>query len=65
MVISIRARLTLYFTVLFGVIVVGLAVASYLLISRDLYSKLDDPERAAESYESAMESHRTNGDFLG
>src|SRR5579875_777529 len=37
----IRARLTLFFTVMFGVIVVVLATGAYLLIRSDLYGKLD------------------------
>src|ERR1700719_4243068 len=41
MAISIRARLTLYFTALFGAIVVALAIAAYLLVRNDVYSKLD------------------------
>jgi len=60
MVISIRARLTLYFTVLFGVIVVGLAVASYLLISRDLYSKLDSSLRIAVNTAASLGEHEMN-----
>lgn len=38
---TIRARLTICFTAVFGVIVAVLATASYLLIRSDLYSKLD------------------------
>src|SRR5581483_10609041 len=61
MVISIRARLTLYFTVLFGVIVVGLAVASYLLVSKDFYSKIDSALRIAVNATAMLGEHEMNG----
>jgi heavy metal sensor kinase len=38
---STKARLTLYFTALFGAIVVCLALASYLLVTRAEYTDLD------------------------
>jgi two-component system OmpR family sensor kinase len=41
MSLTIRARLTLYFTAIFGTIVAVLAIGCYLFIRRDLYSKLD------------------------
>src|SRR5437764_228835 len=41
MAISTRARLTLYFTALFGAMVVALAITAYLLVRNDVYSKLD------------------------
>jgi signal transduction histidine kinase len=44
---STRARLTSIFSVLFGTIVVCLAIASYLLYRQDAYSKLDSSLRAA------------------
>jgi heavy metal sensor kinase len=61
MVISIRARLTLYFTALFGVIVVGLAVASYLLVSKDFYSKIDSALRIAVNATAMLGEHEMNG----
>ncbi|HSU58544.1 MAG TPA: ATP-binding protein [Bryobacteraceae bacterium] len=60
MLVSIRARLTLYFTVLFGVIVVGLAVASYLLFAHDTYSKLDSALRIAVSTTASLGEHEMN-----
>jgi heavy metal sensor kinase len=60
MIVSIRARLTLYFTVLFGVIVVGLAVASYLLVSKDFYSKLDSALRIAVNATAMLGEHEMN-----
>lgn len=61
---STRARLTLIFTVLFGTIVVCLAIATYLLYSQDAYSKLDSGLRAAVdatamSAEHEMAEHMT------
>ena len=41
MSLSIRARLTICFTAIFGTIVVVLAIGAYLLTRSDLYSKLD------------------------
>lgn len=60
MIVSIRARLTLYFTVLFGVIVVCLAVASYLLVSKDFYSKLDSALRIAVNTTAVLGEHEMN-----
>src|SRR6185437_11821617 len=60
MLLSIRARLTLYFTVLFGVMVVGLAIASYLLFSHDSYSKLDSALRIAASTTASLGEHEMN-----
>ncbi len=60
MIVSIRARLTLYFTVLFGVIVVCLAVASYLLASKDFYSKLDSALRIAVNATAMLGEHEMN-----
>ncbi len=61
---STRARLTFSFTVLFGIIVVCLAVGTYLLCRQDAYSKLDSGLRAAVdgaamSTEHEMAEHRT------
>lgn len=44
---STKARLTSIFSVLFGTIVVCLAIASYLLYRQDAYSKLDSSLRVA------------------
>ncbi len=44
---STRTRLTLYLTLLFGAIVVGLATASYLFVRSSLYSELDAQLRVA------------------
>jgi two-component system OmpR family sensor kinase len=41
MAISTRARLTLYFTALFGAVVLALATGAYILVRNDAYSKLD------------------------
>ena len=60
MLVSIRARLTLYFTVLFGVIVVCLAVASYLLVSKDFYSKIDSALRIAVNATAMLAEHEIN-----
>lgn len=60
MIVSIRARLTLYFTILFGVIVVCLAVASYLLVSKDFYSKLDSALRIAVNATAMLGEHEMN-----
>lgn len=60
MLLSIRARLTLYFTILFGGMVVGLAVASYLLFSHDTYSKLDSALRIAVSTTASLGEHEMN-----
>ena len=60
MIVSIRARLTLYFTVLFGIIVVCLAVASYLLASKDFYSKLDSSLRIAINATAMLAEHEMN-----
>jgi heavy metal sensor kinase len=38
---STQTRLTVYFTMLFGVIVAGLAVASYFVVTHAVYSDLD------------------------
>jgi two-component system OmpR family sensor kinase len=42
---TLRARLTLSYTAVFGIIVAVLAIGSYLLIRSDLYSKLDSALR--------------------
>jgi heavy metal sensor kinase len=39
--LSVRAKLTLYFTVLFGAIVIALAAGTYAAVRNDLYSKLN------------------------
>jgi heavy metal sensor kinase len=38
---STKTRLTIYFTLLFGAIVAGLALASYFVVTRAVYSDLD------------------------
>lgn len=60
MIVSIRARLTLYFTVLFGAIVVCLAVATYLLVSKDFYSRLDSALRIAVNATAMVGEHEIN-----
>ncbi len=45
--VSIRARLTLAFTALFGAIIFSLSVASYALVYSDAYAKLDSQLRVA------------------
>lgn len=57
MIVSIRARLTFYFTVLFGVMVVGLAVLTYLVFRHDSYSKLDSALRIAVQTTAALGEH--------
>src|SRR5205085_8444351 len=47
MAISTRARLTLYFTGLFGAVLVALAAGAYILVRNDAYSKLDSGLRVA------------------
>jgi heavy metal sensor kinase len=47
MAISTRARLTLYFTALFGAVLVALATGAYILVRNDAYSKLDSGLRVA------------------
>ena len=66
---STRARLTLIFTALFGIIVVGLATATYLLGRQDVYSKLDSALRTAidatamsAEHEFAEHDHKENGE---
>lgn len=47
MTISTRVRLTVYFTTLFGCIVIALAIAAYMLVRNDAYSRLDSALRVA------------------
>ena len=54
---STRTRLTLYFTLLFGVIVVGLATASYVFVRHSLYSELDAKLRVAVEGTSMSAEH--------
>jgi signal transduction histidine kinase len=46
-IMSIRTRLTLSFSVLFGAIVIALAIAAYLLVRNDAYSRLDSALQVA------------------
>ena len=66
---STRARLTFIFTALFGMIVVGLATATYLLERQDAYSKLDsalhtavDATAMSAEHEFAEHNHKENGE---
>jgi len=61
---SIRARLTVSFTALFGAIVIALSVAAYVLLSADAYSRLDGALKVATgatamSAEHELNEHRT------
>lgn len=53
---TLRARLTLSFTAVFGIIVAVLAVGSYLLVRSDLYSKLDSALRVVAEV-TAISAH--------
>jgi heavy metal sensor kinase len=60
MTISTRARLTVYFTALFGAIVVALAIAAYVLVRNDTYSKLDSALRVAVDGTAMSATHELN-----
>jgi two-component system, OmpR family, sensor kinase len=55
--LTIRARLTLYFTAIFGTIVAVLAIGCYLFIRRDLYSKLDSALQVQVEVTATSASH--------
>jgi len=64
---SIRTRLTISFTVLFGTIVIALAVAAYIILSIDAYRRLDTALQvaigaAAMSADHELKEHRTKID---
>ena len=57
---SIKARLTASFTALFGVLVIALAIASYLLVSKDAYARLDGELQVATGATAMAASHELN-----
>lgn len=57
---SIRARLTISFTALFGVIVVAFAVAAYAVVRNDAYSKLDSALEVATGATAMSAEHEFN-----
>ena len=57
---SIKARLTASFIALFGVLVIALAIASYLLVSRDAYAKLDGELQVATGATAMAAGHELN-----
>jgi signal transduction histidine kinase len=57
---SIRVRLTISFTVLFGAIVIGLAVAAYVLLSGDSYRRLDAGLQVATGATAMSAKHELN-----
>jgi heavy metal sensor kinase len=60
MQISTRARLTFYFTSLFGVLVAALSVAAFLLVRNDAYSKLDAALQVAVGATAMSAEHEMN-----
>ncbi len=67
--ISIRAKLTLFFTVLFGALVVALATGAYVAVRRDLNSKLNfglqvtvDATGMAAQHELSEHAEQAGGD---
>src|SRR5271165_5567063 len=56
----IRTRLTLSFTILFGVIVLGLAIGSYVLVRSSLLSGLDTQLQAAIDGTAMASEHELN-----
>lgn len=60
MVISTRTRLTLYFTLLFGVIVIGIGISTFVLVRNDAYSKLDSGLRVAVDATAMSAQHELN-----
>ena len=67
--LSIRAKLTLSFTILFGLIVAALAIGSYVVVKQDLYSKLDlslqvavDTTAMAAQHEMSEHPDQAGGD---
>ena len=57
---SIKARLTASFVALFGVLVIALAIAAYLLGSRDAYAKLDAELHIATGATAMAAGHELN-----
>jgi signal transduction histidine kinase len=57
---SIRARLTISFTALFGAIVIALAVAAYVVLSSDAYHRLDAALRVATGATAMSAEHELN-----
>jgi heavy metal sensor kinase len=57
---SIRNRLTLWFTCLFGAIVVGVAIASYSALSHSLAAELDQELRVAVDATAMSAEHELN-----
>jgi signal transduction histidine kinase len=57
---SIRARLTASFTVLFGAIVIALAIAGYLLVKEDAYLRLDAALQVATGATAMSAEHELN-----
>ncbi len=59
---SIQTRLTLSFTCLFGIIVVGLAIGSDILVRNNLYSDLKTELQVAVDEEIARTPQRLKHD---
>ncbi len=57
---SIKFRLTVSFSALFGVLVIALAVLAYLLASKDTYSKLDGELQVATGATAMAAGHEFN-----
>ncbi len=57
---SIKARLTAWFVALFGVLVIALALAAYLLVSKDAYAKLDGELQEATGATAMAAGHELN-----
>ncbi len=57
---STRARLTISFTALFGVIVIALGIAAYVLVRNDAYSKLDSALQVATGATAMSAEHEFN-----
>lgn len=59
-IMPIKARLTASFVVLFGILVIALAVAAYVLASRDAYAKLDAELQVATGATAMAAGHELN-----
>jgi signal transduction histidine kinase len=57
---SIRARLTISFTVLFGAIVIALAIAGYVFAKQDAYLRLDAALQVATGATAMSAEHELN-----
>ncbi len=55
---SVRARITICFTTLFGALVMGLAVAAYLLVENDAYLRLDAALQVAAGTTGMSAEHK-------